>query len=89
MNCPKCNRPTFDHAFDCDNYEVVFDIPVLVQVRARREAAAATILSEILADAKIVGDGWQGRGEIESWHMPNHKYADGSDEPVRVEVVPV
>lgn len=66
-----------------------YDIPVLFQVRAPSEAAAAEYLRDVLVYNEItqgtdgsekVSDGY----EIESWHMPNHKQVDGSDEPVRV-----
>ena len=61
-------------------------IPVLFSMEDRGdgELAAAKRLVDILANEPLVGY----RG-IESWCTPNHPSADGSDEPVRIEIVPI
>lgn len=66
-----------------------YDIPVLFQVRAKDEKHAALLLANVLADTDITSQDWleDNDSEIESWHMPNHKDADGSDIPVTVEIV--
>ena len=49
-------------------------IPVAFEVYAEDESLAAKLLSNALAASKVVG------GYVESWWMPNHSDADGSDD---------
>lgn len=68
----------------------VFDIPVLFQVKAYNEKMAAEAVADALAQYELTDLGRNARGStIESWHMPNHKEADGSDAEVRVEIVAI
>lgn len=70
----------------------VYDIPVLFQVNAGDELGAAQTVVSILEDLSIIGRGINIRPaetKIESWHLPNHKNADGSNEPVRVLIIPL
>jgi hypothetical protein len=76
-------NPVTDDGLDPEEQE--FDIPVLFQVRALVEDDAAEKIAYILGHSALVG----GDTAIESWHMPNHQFADGSDNPVRVEIVPI
>lgn len=77
-----------------------FDIPVLFQVAALTEDDAADalafVIGHMIANAKndtlpLRLDGHDPVAPItlESWFMPNHNTADGSDNPVRVIIVPL
>lgn len=61
----------------------LYDIPVLFQVKGKTEDDAATRLMYRLVDAHLADT-----DTFESWHMPNHKHIDGSDEPVRIVIIP-
>jgi uncharacterized lipoprotein YmbA len=65
-----------------------FSIPVMFHVQADNEAQAAEILSEALVATTLVKDAY-GRqtGSIESWEMPNHRWADRSDNTYHLEIV--
>jgi hypothetical protein len=66
-----------------------YDIPVLFQVTSVTEENAALALAHEIA-AKIGSNvSLRYASTLESWHMPNHQSADGSDNPVRVVIEPI
>lgn len=65
-------------------------IPVLFEVSAEGhgEFDAAVRLARILSDATLVPRG-NDATRIESWFLPNHPFADGSDHETVVLVLPL